>query len=56
MSIRENIRLIARAPLIATTPIYSKNPLNILLQNQNANDLGAWCVALGMWALPSLQN
>ena len=34
---------------MAATPIYSKNPLkNLLLQNQKADDLRTWYVALGM--------
>ena len=33
-------------------PIYGKNHKN-LFQNQKANDLGTWYVALGMWGLPS---
>ena len=40
---------------MAPTPIYGKKPFsNLLLQNQKANDLGTWNVALGMWGLPSL--
>ena len=39
---------------MAATPIYGKNLLNLLLQNQKADDLGTWYVALGMWCLPSL--
>ena len=27
---------------------------NLLLQNQKANGLGTWYVALGVWGLPSL--
>ena len=33
---------------MATKPIYGKNPLKNLLQNQKAADLGTWYVALGM--------
>ena len=36
---------------MAAMPIYGKN---LLLQNQRADDLGTWYVALGMWGLPSL--
>ena len=39
---------------ITAMPIYGKNPLKNLLQNQKAGDLGTWNVALGMWGLPSL--
>ena len=36
---------------MATMPIYGKNPLKkLLLQNQKADDLRTWYVALGMWA------
>ena len=36
---------------IAAMSIYGKNPSkNVLLQNQRANDLVAWYVALGPWA------
>ena len=38
---------------MAAMPIYCKNPLKNLLQNQKAGDLGTWYVALGMWGLPS---
>ena len=41
---------------LAATPIYGKNPINLLLKNQAANDLWTWYVALGMWGLPSLFN
>ena len=35
--------------VMAATPIYDRNPLkNLLLQNEKANDLGTWYVALGM--------
>ena len=34
------------------TPIYGKTPF--FLQNQKADDLGTWYVALGMWGLPGL--
>ena len=37
---------------IAAMPIYGKNTLKNLLQNQKADDLGL-DVVLGMWALPS---
>ena len=34
---------------MANTPIYGKNPLkNLFLQNQKADDLGSWYIALGM--------
>ena len=33
---------------VAATPIYGKNPLKILLQNQKADDLGTWYVAMGL--------
>ena len=40
---------------MAATPIYGKNPLkNLLLQNQEADDLGTWYVVLGVLGLPSL--
>ena len=39
---------------MATTPIYSKTPYNLLLQNQNADENGAWYVALVMYGLLSL--
>ena len=39
---------------MAATPIYGKSFKNLLLQNQDADDLGTWYVALGMWGLPSL--
>ena len=29
---------------------------NLLFQNQEADDLGTWYVALGMWGLPSFLN
>ena len=38
----------------AAMPIYGKNALKNLLQNQKADDLGTWYVALGLWGLPSL--
>ena len=38
---------------MATMPIYGKNPLKSLFQNQKADELGTWYVALGMWSLPS---
>ena len=40
---------------MAATPIYGKNLLKIIfLQNQEADDLGTWYVALGVLGLPSL--
>ena len=40
---------------MAAMPIYGKTPLkNLLLQNQEADDLGTKYVALGMLGLPSL--
>ena len=39
---------------MAAMPIYGKNPLDLLLRNQKAEDLGAWYVALGVLGLPSL--
>ena len=39
---------------MAATPIYGKKHYKILLQNQKAEDLGTWYVALGLWGLPSL--
>ena len=39
---------------MAATPIYGKKPFKNILQNQKADDLGTWYVALGMWSLPSL--
>ena len=40
---------------MAATPIYGKNLLkNLLLQNQKADDLGTWYVAVGVLGLPSL--
>ena len=41
---------------MATTPIYGKKKTlkNLLLQNQKADELGTWYVALGLWGLPSL--
>ena len=40
---------------MAATPIYGKKTFkNLLLQNQKADDLGTWYVALGMRGLPSL--
>ena len=42
---------------MATTPIYGKNPLNIFFSGTNRPmALGAWYVALGMWALPDLHK
>ena len=39
----------------AMPPIYGKKPFkNLLRQNQNADVLGTWYVAWGMWGLPSL--
>ena len=38
---------------MVTTPIYGKKPFKNLLQNQKADDLRTWYVALGMWGLPS---
>ena len=35
-------------------PIYGKNPLKNLLQNQKVGDLGTWYVALGMKGLPKI--
>ena len=34
--------------------IWLKPFKNLLLQNQKADDLGTWYVALGMWGLPNL--
>ena len=39
---------------MAATPIYGRNFKNLLLQNQRANDLGAWYAAFGTWAQQSL--
>ena len=40
---------------MAATPIYGKKTFkNLLLQNQKADDLETWYVALGMWGLLSL--
>ena len=39
---------------MATTPIYGKTPLKSSLENQNADDHGAWYVALVMYGLLSL--
>ena len=39
---------------MAVTSIYGKTLKNLLLQNQRADDLGTWYVALDMWGLPSL--
>ena len=39
---------------MAATPIYGKKTFKDLLQNQKADDLETWYVALGMWGLPSL--
>ena len=40
---------------MAATPVYGKKPFkNLLLQNQEANDLGTWYVASGLLGLPSL--
>ena len=40
---------------MAAMPIYGKKTFkNLLLQNQKADDLGTWYIALGMWDLPSL--
>ena len=40
---------------MAAMPIYGKNTLNnIILHNQKADDLGAWCLASRMQGLPSL--
>ena len=40
---------------MAAKPIYGKKKtFKNLLQNQKADDLGTWYVALGMWGLPSL--
>ena len=36
---------------MAAMPIYGKNPLKNLLQNQKADDLGTWYVAFGMLGL-----
>ena len=42
---------------MATIPIYGKNPLNILFSGtKKPICLGTWYVALGMLALPDLQN
>ena len=38
---------------MAATPIYGKSPLKNL-QNQKADDLGTWYIALGMLGLTSL--
>ena len=38
---------------MAATPIYGENSLKNL-QNQKADDLGTWYVALEMWGLPKL--
>ena len=35
-------------------PYMVKTLKNLLLQNQKADDLGTWYVALGLWGLPSL--
>ena len=37
---------------MAATPIYK----NLLLQNQKADDLETWYVALRMWGLPSFSK
>ena len=34
---------------MAAMPIYGNNLKNLLLQNQYANDLETWYVALSMW-------
>ena len=39
---------------MAATPIYGKTLKNLLLQNQKADDLGTWYVALWLWGLLSL--
>ena len=40
---------------MAAMSIYGKKPFkNLLLQNQKADDLGTWYVALGVLGLPSL--
>ena len=42
---------------VAATPINGKTPFkNLLLQNQKAQDLGTWYVALGMWAYQICSN
>ena len=41
---------------MAAMPIYGKKTFkNLLLQNQKADDLGTWYVALRMWGLPFVQ-
>ena len=40
---------------MAATHVYGKNPFKtLLLQNQKADDLETWYVALGVLGLPSL--
>ena len=39
---------------MAATPIYGKKPFKNLLQNQEADDLVTWYVALGVLGPPSL--
>ena len=41
---------------MAATPIYGKNPLKNLLENQKADKLWTWFEALGMWGLLSLSK
>ena len=42
---------------MAAMPIYGKKPFkNLLLENQKADDLGTWYVALGMWAYQFCSN
>ena len=41
---------------VATTPIYGKNHLKNLLQNQKAGDLGTWYVAFWMLAYQVCSN
>ena len=43
-------------PKMTDMPIYGKNPLKNLLQNQIVDDLRIWYATFGMWGLPSLFN
>ena len=46
-----------RMAKMAAMPIYSKKPFkNLRLQNQKADNLRNWHVALGVLVLPSLSN
>ena len=47
-------KVCSNGPVHMTKMAAMPKPFKNLLQNQKADDLGTWYVALGMWGLPSL--